>query len=105
MGFDDADDSTRYPGLTPAGAAMLERMREHPCAPIYRNQSGHRLLPGEIAEVQRFSAEVRAAEVDPRSAPMPRSAATAATTSRPESTGAPRKRCWRRSARRPDPTR
>ena len=34
MGFDDPDDNTRFPGLTPAGAAMLERLREHPCAPI-----------------------------------------------------------------------
>lgn len=69
MSFDE--DLTRYPGLTPAGAAMLERMREHPCAPIYRNQSGHRLLPEEIPQVLEFAAGVRAAVVDPRSAPMP----------------------------------
>ena len=71
MGFDEPDDTARFPGLTPAGAAMLERLREHPCAPIYRNQSGHRLLPEEIPWVLEFAAGVRAAVVDPRSAPMP----------------------------------
>ncbi len=71
MGFDEPEDTARFPGLTPAGAAMLERLREHPCAPIYRNQSGHRLLPEEIPQALRFAAEVRAATVDPRSAPMP----------------------------------
>lgn len=71
MGFDEPDDTARFPGLTPAGAAMLERLREHPCAPIYRNQSGHRLLPQEVPRVLQFAAEMRAAAVDPRSAPMP----------------------------------
>ena len=71
MGFDDPEDNTRFPGLTPAGAAMLERLREHPCAPIYRNQSGHRLLPEEVPQVLQFAAEVRGAVVDPVSAPMP----------------------------------
>ena len=33
----------RVPGLTPAGAAMLRRLRSHPAAPVYRNFSGHRL--------------------------------------------------------------
>ncbi len=33
----------RMPGLTPAGAAMLQRLRAHPAAPVYRNYSGHRL--------------------------------------------------------------
>ncbi len=36
-------DPARLPGLGPAGAAMLRRLREHPAAPIYRNFSGHRL--------------------------------------------------------------
>jgi phenylacetate-CoA ligase len=71
MGIDEPDDTARFPGLTPAGAAMLERLREHPCAPIYRNQSGHRLLPQEVPQVLRFAAEMRAAAVDPRSKPMP----------------------------------
>lgn len=65
------DDASRYPGLSDAGAAMLKRMREHPQAPIYRNASGHRLLPEEIPLLQAFAAEVRIAAVDPRSAPMP----------------------------------
>ena len=33
----------RVPDLTPAGAAMLRRLRSHPAAPVYRNFSGHRL--------------------------------------------------------------
>ena len=60
------EDADRYPGLTPAGAQMLEWMREHPHAPIYRNASGHRLLPDELPGIQAFAAEVRRAEVDPR---------------------------------------
>jgi phenylacetate-CoA ligase len=60
------EDSDRYPGLSPSGAQVLRRMREHPSAPIYRNASGHRLLPQELPEVLTFAAEVRRAGVDPR---------------------------------------
>lgn len=34
---------TRLPGLSPAGQAMLQRLRAHPFAPVYRDFSGHRL--------------------------------------------------------------
>lgn len=68
---DEPDDSSRYPGLSDAGAAMLKRLREHPHAPIYRNTSGHRLLPEEVPQVQAFAAQMRALPVDPRAAPMP----------------------------------
>jgi phenylacetate-CoA ligase len=60
------EDSNRYPGLSPSGAQILRRMREHPQAPIYRNASGHRLLPQELPEVLAFAADVRSASVDPR---------------------------------------
>ena len=33
----------RLPGLSSAGRAMLRRLRTHPCAPHYRDYSGHRL--------------------------------------------------------------
>jgi phenylacetate-CoA ligase len=60
------EDADRYPGLTPAGAQLLQRMREHPRAPIFRNASGHRLLPEELPGIHAFAAEVRRAVVDPR---------------------------------------
>jgi phenylacetate-CoA ligase len=60
------EDAARYPGLTAAGAQMLQRMREHPHAPIFRNASGHRLLPDELPAIHAFAAQVRRAEVDPR---------------------------------------
>lgn len=35
--------TARMPGLSPAGKAMLQRLRGHPFAPRYRDFSGHRL--------------------------------------------------------------
>ena len=64
--IDLPDDAQRYPGLTPAGEQMLRFLREHPHAPIYRNASGHRLLPEELPQVQAFAEAVRDASVDPR---------------------------------------
>lgn len=60
------NDTERYPDLSPAGAELIKRMREHPCAPIYRNQSGHRLLAEELPALRAFATEVAAAGVDPR---------------------------------------
>jgi phenylacetate-CoA ligase len=60
------EDNQRYPGLSPSGAELLRRMREHANAPIYRNASGHRLLPQELPEVLAFAADVRNASIDPR---------------------------------------
>ena len=48
---DEPSDSTRFPGLTAHGRHMLDHLREHPNAPIYRNQSGHRLLPEDLERV------------------------------------------------------
>lgn len=64
--IDTPDDGQRYPGLSPAGAEMLRMMREHPHAPIYRNASGHRLLPQELPAVIDFASVMRRADVDPR---------------------------------------
>lgn len=51
-------DADRYPTLTEAGRAMLTRLVEHPAAPIYRNRSGNRLLPGDLAGLAAFEAEM-----------------------------------------------
>jgi phenylacetate-CoA ligase len=66
--FEDSSptDEQRFPGLSAAGAQMLRFLREHPQAPIYRNASGHRLLPEELPQVLGFAADVRAAAIDPR---------------------------------------
>lgn len=62
------DPLQRCPGLSPAGAALLKRMRELPCAPIYRNQSGHRLGAGEVAAVRAHAAALAHASIEPRAA-------------------------------------
>ncbi len=56
-------DDDLYPGLTPAGRRMLEFMREHPAAPVYRNRSGHRLLPDEVERLCEAEREVATAAV------------------------------------------
>jgi phenylacetate-CoA ligase len=58
-----APDETYCPTLTPAGRKMLDFLRGHPAAPIYRNQSGNRLLAGEVAELHDFDNRVRDARI------------------------------------------
>lgn len=41
----------RYPNITNAGKEMLKKMREHPSAPLYRNESGNRLTKKDLDEV------------------------------------------------------
>jgi len=52
-----ATDKDRYPTLTEAGRLMLHRLREHPNAPIYRNQSGNRLTKEDLRKVVDFERE------------------------------------------------
>jgi phenylacetate-CoA ligase len=59
----DPTDADRYPLLGEAGRRMLDFLREHPSAPFYRNQSGHRLDAGDLAHVRREEAAVLAADV------------------------------------------
>jgi len=62
-------DEDRYPLLSDAGRRQLAFLREHPHAPIYRNQSGHRLDAADLAEVRRQEAAVLAADLGwPRNA-------------------------------------
>jgi len=57
----EATDQDRYPTLGEAGRRMLAQLREHPCAPIYRNRSGNRLTHGDIAALRGFEQQVLAA--------------------------------------------
>jgi len=56
-------DEDRYPTLTAAGRQMLHFLREHPHAPIYRNQSGNRLTAEDVERVLAFEREALAAPV------------------------------------------
>jgi phenylacetate-CoA ligase len=59
----DALHQERFPTLTASGQRMLDFMRNHPNAPIYRNQSGNRLLAHEVDLVRAFEDEVARATV------------------------------------------
>jgi phenylacetate-CoA ligase len=59
-------DGDRYPTLSTAGHARLLAMREHPCAPKFRNQSGNRLTADDILRLNEFDAEVQSAKTDPK---------------------------------------
>lgn len=52
-----------FPTLSEHGQRMLEFLREHPAAPRYRNQSGHRLLAHEVEDLRHFVREIQAAPV------------------------------------------
>lgn len=56
-------DAERFPTLTDAGRRMLAFLREHPCAPVYRNQSGNRLLAPEVEAARRFEDHIAHAAV------------------------------------------
>jgi phenylacetate-coenzyme A ligase PaaK-like adenylate-forming protein len=63
MNAEIVTDAERYPTLTEDGRKMLEFLREHPHAPIYRNESGNRLTTEDIERVRDFEKDVLAAEV------------------------------------------
>ena len=50
---------------------MLRYLREHPHAPIYRNESGNRLTAAEVERVRAFEREVLAADVGWRAGDEP----------------------------------
>lgn len=64
-------DRERYPTLTEAGQRMLDFMREHPNAPIYRNRSGNRLLADEVQAMHAFERDTLAASVGWQSGTQP----------------------------------
>jgi phenylacetate-CoA ligase len=57
-------DADRYPDLSTHGRAMLAFLQEHPHAPVFRNQSGHRLPAHDLEMVRAAEQEVLQAEVD-----------------------------------------
>jgi phenylacetate-CoA ligase len=63
MNGETITDAERYPTLTEHGRRMLEFLREHPHAPIYRHQSGNRLTADDVARVRAFEREALAAVV------------------------------------------
>src|SRR4051812_18508029 len=63
MTEDIMTDHERYPTLTDHGRKMLEFLREHPHAPLFRNQSGNRLTAEEIQAHRAFEAEVLASRI------------------------------------------
>jgi phenylacetate-CoA ligase len=60
---DDGLDAERFPTLTAHGRRMLDFMRDHPHAPVYRNRSGNRLLAHEVEAQRAYEAQVAAAPV------------------------------------------
>jgi phenylacetate-CoA ligase len=61
---DDDESGERYPTLSEAGRRMISFMRDHASAPIWRNQSGNRLLADEVERVRAFEAEMAHAAID-----------------------------------------
>jgi phenylacetate-CoA ligase len=57
-------DADRYPTLSEHGRRMLQLLREHPHAPIYRNESGNRLTAENVERARAFEGEVLAARFD-----------------------------------------
>lgn len=57
-----ADDTFNFPTLTPAGDALLRSLREHPCAPTFRNESGNRLTAAEVDDARSFERAVLAVD-------------------------------------------
>ncbi|WP_205420701.1 AMP-binding protein [Stenotrophomonas sp. G4] len=57
-------DADRYPTLSAAGLAMLQQMREHPAAPIFRNASGNRLLADEVTALRGYEREIACARFE-----------------------------------------
>jgi len=55
-------DQDRYPTLTAEGQQMLRFLREHPHAPIFRNESGNRLTTDDLEQVRKFEKELELSE-------------------------------------------
>lgn len=69
--YETITDADRYPTLTDEGRRMLLFLREHPHAPIYRNESGNRLMAEDVARLLAFEHEVETAEVGWRQGELP----------------------------------
>jgi phenylacetate-CoA ligase len=63
----DPNDLERYPTLSESGRRLLQRLREHPSAPLFTNQSGNRLTVEDILRVRAFESETLLANVGEQS--------------------------------------
>ncbi len=63
----EPDLQDRFPILHAPGRAMLRRLSEHPAAPIYRNQSGHRLTEQDLPLLAAFEARMQELKVTQKS--------------------------------------
>lgn len=57
-------DAERYPTLTTHGKSMLDSLRQHPHAPIYRNHAGNRLTADDLAKLRAFETEAGQARIE-----------------------------------------
>lgn len=71
MNTEIINDAQRYPTLTEEGRRMLEFLREHPHAPIFRNESGNRLTADDVARVREFERQVQSEETGWRPGELP----------------------------------
>ena len=71
MNSETITDKDRYPVLSEHGRHMLQFLREHPQAPVFRNESGHRLSPDDVEHVRAFEKEVAAATLGWRPNQLP----------------------------------
>lgn len=71
MNPETISEAERYPALSEHGRRMLAFLREHPNAPILRNESGHHLYPADVEQVRAFEQEVAAAGASWRPGEMP----------------------------------
>ncbi|MCM5679146.1 capsule biosynthesis protein CapK [Schlegelella sp. S2-27] len=63
-------DAARLPGLSPASAALLQRLVQHPHAPVFRHRSGHRLTRADRWMVRWHHLRIlHASGPDPRTPP------------------------------------
>lgn len=60
---DHVYDAERFPTLGEAGGRMLDFMRNHPAAPLFRNASGNRLLATEVEQLRDFERAVDGANI------------------------------------------
>jgi phenylacetate-CoA ligase len=67
----DDDASERYPTLSTSGQRMLDFMREHPAAPVFRNQSGNKLRAEDIDAVLAYEREVANAVIGTPAGSLP----------------------------------
>lgn len=67
----DDDANECYPTLSPDGQRMLDFMREHAAAPVFRNQSGNKLRAEDVDAVRAHEREVADAVIGTSTGSLP----------------------------------